>query len=64
VEAMNKTLIRTLKKKLQKKKGAWGRVIPEVLCSYRTTVRTSTGETHFSLTYGTESGLLQSWAQQ
>jgi transposase InsO family protein len=31
VEATNKTLMRTLKKKLQKKKGAWVEYVPEVL---------------------------------
>jgi transposase InsO family protein len=54
VEAMNKTLMRTLKKKLQKKKGAWVEYVPEVLWSYQTTVRTPTGDTPLSLTYGTE----------
>jgi hypothetical protein len=43
-----------LKKKLEKKKGAWVEYVPEVLWSYRTTRRTPTGETPFSLTYGTE----------
>jgi hypothetical protein len=34
VEAMNKTLLRRLKKKLKKKKGEWVEFIPEVLWSY------------------------------
>jgi transposase InsO family protein len=54
VEATNKTLVKTLKKKLDKKKGAWVEYVPEVLWSYRTTRRTPTGETPFSLTYGAE----------
>jgi len=55
VEATNKTLVRTLKKNLEKKKkGAWVEYIPEVLWSYRTTKRTPMGETLFSFTYGTE----------
>jgi hypothetical protein len=54
VEATNKTLMRTLKKKLKTKKGAWVEYIPEVLWSYRTTARTPTGETPFSLNYGTK----------
>jgi hypothetical protein len=54
VEATNKTLVRTLKKKLEKKKGAWVEYVLEVLWSYRITRRTPTGETPFSLTYGTE----------
>jgi hypothetical protein len=54
VEATNKILMRTLKKKLQQKKVAWVEYVSEVLWSYRTTVRTPTGNTPFSLTYGTE----------
>jgi hypothetical protein len=54
VEATNKTLIQMLKKKLGQKKGAWVEYLPEVLWSYRTTVRTATGETPFTLTYGME----------
>jgi hypothetical protein len=49
VEATNKTLMKTLKKKLEDKKGAW--VLPEVLWSYRTTIQTSTGEAPFSLAF-------------
>jgi ribonuclease HI len=54
VEATNKTLMRTLKKKLTDKKGAWVEFIPEVLWSYRTTTRTPTAETPYSLAFGTE----------
>jgi len=54
VEATNKTLLQTLKKKLDRKKGAWAEYIPEVLWAYRTTTRTPTGATPFSLTYGSE----------
>ena len=54
VEATNKTLMNTLKKKLESRKGAWVEFLPEVLWSYRTTTRTPTGETPFALTYGTE----------
>jgi hypothetical protein len=54
VEATNKTLIQMLKKKLGRKKGAWVEYLPKVLWSYRTTVRTATGETPFALTYGME----------
>jgi hypothetical protein len=54
VEATNKTLVRTLKKRLDKKKGAWVEYISEVLWSYRTIRRTPIGETLFSLTYGAE----------
>jgi hypothetical protein len=54
VEATNKTLLGTLKKKLDPRKGLWVECVPEVLWSYRTTVRTPTGETPFSLSYGTK----------
>ncbi|XP_031258026.1 uncharacterized protein LOC116116068 [Pistacia vera] len=53
-ESSNKTIIQTLKKRLQKAKGAWADELPEVLWSYRTTARSSMGETLFSLTYGSE----------
>jgi hypothetical protein len=42
------------KKKHNQKKGAWVEFVPEVLWSYHTTIRTPTGETPFSLTFGTE----------
>jgi hypothetical protein len=54
MEATNKTLLKTLKKKLDKKKGAWTEYVPEVLWDYRTTTRTPTGATPFSLAYGFE----------
>ncbi|CAL9019009.1 unnamed protein product [Prunus brigantina] len=54
VEAVNKIIKKTLKTKLDKAKGCWPELLPEVLWSYRTTFRTSTGETPFSLSFGTE----------
>ncbi|CAL9004809.1 unnamed protein product, partial [Prunus brigantina] len=54
VEAVNKIIKRTLKTKLDKAKGCWPELLPEVLWSYCTTFRTSTGETPFSLSFGTE----------
>ncbi|XP_062147754.1 uncharacterized protein LOC133856715 [Alnus glutinosa] len=53
VEATNKTLLKTLKKKLGKK-GAWAEYVPEVLWAYRTTTQTPTGATPFSLEYGSK----------
>jgi hypothetical protein len=50
----NKTLLRTLKLKLNQKKGALMEYVPEVLLSYQTTTRTLTGVTPISLTYGTD----------
>ena len=46
-----------IKKHLGKAKGNWAEEIPAILWSYRTTPRTSTHETPFSLTYGTEAML-------
>jgi len=58
VEATNKTLVQILKKKLGQKKGAWVEYLPEVLWSYRTTIRTPIGETPFALTYGMKAMIL------
>jgi hypothetical protein len=54
VKATNKTLLATLKKKLDRRKGLWVEYVPEFLWSYRTIARTPTGETPFSLAYETE----------
>ena len=54
VKATNKTLMKTLKKKLDDKKRAWVEYLPEVLWFYRTTIRTPTRETLFSLSFGSE----------
>ncbi|KAL5571186.1 hypothetical protein UlMin_020783 [Ulmus minor] len=54
VEVINKTVKQTLKKKLEKSKGAWVDELPLVLWSYRTSFRATTGETPFSLAYGVE----------
>ena len=53
-ESSNKTIINSLKKRLDKAKGRWAEELPAVLWAYRTTSRTSTGETPFSLVYETE----------
>ena len=54
VEATNKTIKKLLKKKLQQKKGLWVAELPNVLWAYKTTRRTATGETPYSLVFGTE----------
>ena len=50
----NRALLRIIKTKLDKAKGAWPDELPNVLWAYKTTARTPTGETPFRLTYGTE----------
>ena len=39
-------------------KGNWVEELPNVLWAYQTTLRRSTGETPFSMTYGTEAIIL------
>ncbi|XP_060183314.1 uncharacterized protein LOC132613310 [Lycium barbarum] len=53
-ESTNKTILHNLKKRLAGSKHRWKEVLPEVLWAYSTTVRSSTGETPFSLVYGAE----------
>ena len=53
-EAVNKTILNGLKRRLDGVKGRWAEELPSVLWAYRTTPRRSTGETPFSLTYGVE----------
>ena len=57
VEAVNKIIKKNIKTKLENHKGAWADELPQVLWAYRTTARNSTGETPFSLTFGTEAVL-------
>lgn len=54
VETINKIIKRGLKTKLEALKGHWAKDLPEVLWSYRTTTRVATGETLFSLAFGSE----------
>ncbi|CAL9019626.1 unnamed protein product [Prunus brigantina] len=53
-EASNKVILDCLKKRLEGAEGKWVDDLPGVLWAYRTTKRRSTGETPFSLAYGTE----------
>ena len=53
-EAVNKTILNRLKRRLDGAKGRWAEELPSVLWAYRTTPKRSTGETPFSLTYGVE----------
>uniref|UniRef100_A0A2N9FJP4 RNase H type-1 domain-containing protein n=1 Tax=Fagus sylvatica TaxID=28930 RepID=A0A2N9FJP4_FAGSY len=53
-EASNKTMLDGIKKRLEDAKGRWVEELPNVLWTFRTTPRRSTGETPFSLAYGSE----------
>ena len=53
-EVVNKVIVSGLKKRLDDAKGKWVEELPHVLWTYRTTPCRSTGETHFSMTYGVE----------
>ncbi|XP_065631241.1 uncharacterized protein LOC136068256 [Quercus suber] len=53
-EAVNKVIVNGLKKRLDDAKGKWVEELPHVLWAYRTTLRRSTRETPFSMTYGAE----------
>ena len=54
VKAVKKTLKQNLKTRLESYKGTWPEKLPKVLWAYRTTTRTPTGETLFSLAFGHE----------
>ncbi|KAK1586417.1 hypothetical protein Q3G72_002350 [Acer saccharum] len=49
---MNKIIKHNLKAKLAVKKGSWVEKLPQVLWAYRTTGRSSTGETPYSMAFG------------
>ena len=51
---VNKVIVNGLKKRLDEAKGRWVEKLPHVLWTYRTTPHRSTGETPFSMTYGSE----------
>ena len=53
-ETTNKAIMNGLKKRLDGAKGKWVEELPNILWAYQTTPKRSTGETSFSLTYGTE----------
>ncbi|RDY04866.1 Tf2-11, partial [Mucuna pruriens] len=54
VEAANKVILRGLRKRLEEAKGRWAEELPQVLWSYHTTPHSTTNETPFRLTFGTE----------
>ncbi|XP_074347701.1 uncharacterized protein LOC141686576 [Apium graveolens] len=53
IEAANKIIFDSIKKRLGEAKSLWAEELPWVLWAYRTTPRSSTGETPFILSYGT-----------
>ncbi|XP_077232458.1 uncharacterized protein LOC143869785 [Tasmannia lanceolata] len=54
VEVTNIILLQSLKKRLGETGKNWVEALPSVLWAYRTTPRTATGESPFSLTFGAE----------
>nr|XP_033515062.1 uncharacterized protein LOC117279615 [Nicotiana tomentosiformis] len=53
-ESTNKIIIQNLKMKLEDTKGKWPDELPGVLWAYRTTAKSSTGETPFSVINGSK----------
>ena len=53
-EVTNRIIKQGLKKRLDERKGRWAEELDHVLWAYRTTPRVTTGESPFSLTFGTE----------
>ena len=53
-EVANRSLLKTIKTRLEGVKGVWLEELSGILWAYRTTVRTPTGETPFKLAYGSE----------
>lgn len=54
IEAVNKVIKKILKARLEKLKGQWAEKLPSILWAYRTTPKTLTGETLYSLSFGIE----------
>ena len=50
----NRTILHSIKTKLEKAKGLWADELPTLMWAYRTTPQATTEETPFSLTYGFE----------
>ena len=57
VEVTNRTIVKTLERRLGRFNKNWSEEVPGTLKSYQTTPRTATQETPFSLVYGSEAVL-------
>ncbi|XP_074336913.1 uncharacterized protein LOC141674088 [Apium graveolens] len=57
VEAINKILLRDIEKRIRESKRKWPEELANVLWAYKTSPRTSTGETPFKLAYWIEAML-------
>ncbi|GFZ19982.1 hypothetical protein Acr_28g0006870 [Actinidia rufa] len=55
VEVTNRTILRNLKARLERSKGKWAEDLPSILWAYHTTSQIPTGETPYSMVFGTES---------
>ncbi|GJR64066.1 reverse transcriptase domain-containing protein [Tanacetum coccineum] len=58
VERANKSLMEGIKTRLVRDKSGWVDELPNVLWAHRRSIKTSNGETPFSLTYGSEAVIL------
>ncbi|XP_021757974.1 uncharacterized protein LOC110723010 [Chenopodium quinoa] len=53
-KAANKQIVTAIKKKIEDAKGLWADLVPEILWADRTTAKEATGESPFTLVFGTE----------
>ena len=58
VESANRALLRGLKRRLEKAKGAWAEEVPRIVWAYHTTPQSSTMEMPFNLVYGSDAMIL------
>ncbi|CAN1248722.1 Transposon Tf2-9 polyprotein [Linum perenne] len=56
-EAINKLILQGLKKRVNEAKGKWVDELPNILWAHRTSYKTATDETPYTLVYGTEAVL-------
>ncbi|GFS45359.1 hypothetical protein Acr_00g0095760 [Actinidia rufa] len=58
VKVTNRTILRNLKARLERSKSEWAEDLPSILWAYHTTSQIPTGETSYSMVFGTESVIL------